>query len=830
MTTAQETLTRHGIKLESYVPGRYYTTCPKCSHTRSAPHRKLKVLGITIGDDGSVCWGCNHCAYSGPEKGSGERRELTSYIYRDAGGTPRFRKVRNRPGREPRFWLERADGRGGWVKGTKGVDTSIIYHANEVKKTIDDAQVICAVEGEKDADSLRALGIVATCNAHGASEPGKRPKWTKAHSEQLAGADIVVLNDNDAAGYEHADATCKLSLGVAKRVRRLDLKPHWPEIPKGGDVSDWLVAGHGGDELRALIASAPDYQPRAQQESACSEAAGNGGAIDDAAEIEKLARMPAIEYDRERKAAGKRLGLSRRSLLDTLVKAKRAELGLNKADGKAGHAIEFATPAPWPHTVAGAALLDGLSTVIGEYVITEQRYCDAAALWIVHTYLLDHFQVTPRIAIRSPVKRCGKSTLLRVLGCLAFKPLPTSSVTASVTFRVIEKHRPCLLIDEADMLLRSKDENKKDLYSVLLDGHARGGQSLRNVGVGDDYEPRAFNNFSAVAIASIGKLLDTLTDRSIVIELKRRKRSEQVKRRFRFDRVEHLTEMARQVMRWAVDNAERVAAVEPNMPASIFDRAADNWRPLLAIADAAAGKWPQRARTAAVEICGFDDEDEEGRLELLLGDIRDVFDKSGEDRISSAHLIEQLCEIVPRPWAEYGKNDKEITQHQLARLLKPLGIPTQKVASGDTRVNGYFRADFEEAFERYLGAKADSPSSNSDTRTPCDEIRTSAIFSSDSSDPRVRVGKCEKPNNDGPESECPSRKGGNGDARTTSTSEPCAGSGPERSLDPTELCAYCNRPGGNLVATGDGPTHRLHRECEAPWIEERMAVEGIWRA
>jgi hypothetical protein len=62
MTTAQETLTRHGIKLESYVPGRYYTTCPKCSHTRSAPHRKLKVLGITIGDDGSVCWGCNHCA------------------------------------------------------------------------------------------------------------------------------------------------------------------------------------------------------------------------------------------------------------------------------------------------------------------------------------------------------------------------------------------------------------------------------------------------------------------------------------------------------------------------------------------------------------------------------------------------------------------------------------------------------------------------------------------------------------------------------------------------------------------------------------------------
>ena len=85
----------------------------------------------------------------------------------------------------------------------------LIYRADEVKKAIAEGRIIACVEGEKDADNLWALGIAATCNAHGASEPGKRAKWTKAHSEQLAGADIVVLNDNDAAGYEHADATCK---------------------------------------------------------------------------------------------------------------------------------------------------------------------------------------------------------------------------------------------------------------------------------------------------------------------------------------------------------------------------------------------------------------------------------------------------------------------------------------------------------------------------------------------------------------------------------------------------------------------------------------------
>src|SRR5262249_12215835 len=162
---------------------------------------------------------------------------LQSYVYRDADGTVRFRKVRNRRGREPRFWLERATA-DGWAKGTKGVDTKILYRADEVKRASAEGRVIACVEGEKDVDNLWAIGIAATCNAHGASEPDKRPKWEKAHSAQLAGADIVVFNDNDPAGYEHADATCKLSLGVAKRVRRLDLAPHWPNMPKGADVSD----------------------------------------------------------------------------------------------------------------------------------------------------------------------------------------------------------------------------------------------------------------------------------------------------------------------------------------------------------------------------------------------------------------------------------------------------------------------------------------------------------------------------------------------------------------------------------------------------------------
>jgi hypothetical protein len=264
----EELLLAHHIALTDLSPGRHYTTCPECSSGRStAAHRTMKCLGVTIEAEDKVFWGCNHCGMSGPQPkpNGGGGPELTAYVYRDAAGVARFRKVRNLPGREPRFWLEQSDGNDGWNKGTKGVDTGIIYRADEVARAIAAGRMVLVAEGEKDCDSLRALGFVATCNAHGASEMGKAPKWKPHHSAQLKGADVVVLNDNDAPGYAHADATCKLSIGVAKRVRRLDLALHWPNAPKGGDVSDWLAQGHTREELATLIEDARDYEGRATE-------------------------------------------------------------------------------------------------------------------------------------------------------------------------------------------------------------------------------------------------------------------------------------------------------------------------------------------------------------------------------------------------------------------------------------------------------------------------------------------------------------------------------------------------------------------------------------
>ena len=130
--------------------------------------------------------------------------------------------------------------------------------------------------------------------------------------------------------------------------------------------------------------------------------------------------------------------------------------------------------------------------------------------------------ITPRLAILSPVLRCGKTTLLDVLAALVYRPLPAANCSASSIFRVVEKHRPCLLIDEADSFLSANEE----LRGVLNSGHRRGGSVLRNVG--DDHEPRAFATYAACAIAMIGQLPGTLADRSVTIGLVRRKADEAV--------------------------------------------------------------------------------------------------------------------------------------------------------------------------------------------------------------------------------------------------------------------------------------------------------------
>jgi hypothetical protein len=358
--------------------------------------------------------------------------------------------------------------------------------------------------------------------------------------------------------------------------------------------------------------------------------------------------------------------------------------------------ILFADPEPWPSIVNGAGLLDDIVSLIRRYVIVSHDAAHAVTLWILHAWALDAFDISPLLVITSPTKRCGKTTLLEAIELLVPRPLPASNITAAALFRAIEKFKPVMLIDEADTFMGEKEE----LRGVINSGHRRASAFVIRT-VGDEHEPKTFSTWGAKAIATIGKLSGTMEDRSITISMRRRAPGEHTEK-FRTAAYRSSADpLRRQAFRWACDLIPTLKTITPEEPKELNDRASDNWRPLLAIAELCGGEWPARARRAALELSADVDEAEGSAVVDLLHEFKELF--QSRDRITSADLAEHLGGQVDKRWAEW-RHGKPITQRQIARLLAPLKIKPDSIRVGGTTgtVKGYLMEWFEDAFARYI--------------------------------------------------------------------------------------------------------------------------------
>jgi len=416
---------------------------------------------------------------------------------------------------------------------------------------------------------------------------------------------------------------------------------------------------------------------------------------DAAARIAELARLPPIEYDRQRKKAAQELG-TRVGALDDEVKKLKASLE-NEPTGQ-GQPLRLEDPEPWPEPVNGNELLRKLCAYYNRYVVLPEKADVAVSLWTLHSHAFEASNVVPILTIESPQMRCGKSTLVTALGKVTRRAVIASNITAAGVFRTIEKWKPTLLLDETDTFLKGNEE----MRGVLDSGHTRDTAYVIRM-VGDNHDPCMFSTFTPRALSHIGRLTGTLKDRSIVVRMRRKRRTEAVKK-LRDCSEKETDDLIRQCARWANDNQQALEKLNPDIPAELHDRAADNWQPLLAIADLAGGDWPERAREAAKALTDIEGDDDSIGV-MLLADIRQTFEGKTEDRISSKELAEVLGEMHDRPWSEWKSGravTKPITQNQLARLLNPFGITPKGVRFGQKTPRGYYRDDFEDAFSRYL--------------------------------------------------------------------------------------------------------------------------------
>jgi putative DNA primase/helicase len=261
-------------------------------------------------------------------------------------------------------------------------------------------------------------------------------------------------------------------------------------------------------------------------------------------------------------------------------------------------------------------------------------------------------------------------------------------------FRTVEMARPTLLIDEADTFLAANEE----LRGILNSGHSKDGNVIRLVG--DDHEPRAFSTWCPTAIAAIGRLPNTIDDRSIKIVMRRRRRDESVER-IGESGIKELSVLARKARRWVDDHIDELRAADPLVPNELHDRAADNWRPLLAIADVANAELSKVARHVAIVLSKSSVTDQESWRIQLLSDIRSLFSNRGIDRIPSDDAVSYLIGLDERPWSEMNKG-RNMTKTTLARFLKPFEIAPTTIRVNERTVKGYHLAMFEDAFSRYL--------------------------------------------------------------------------------------------------------------------------------
>ena len=532
------------------------------------------------------------------------KKLVATFPYPDATGVEEYQIRRFDLGNGSKTFEAWHKKDGKYVPGM-GEHKPILYHLPEIPDWIATGKRIYIPEGELKVDRIIAQGGAATTSPFGAGHNKWRPEYSKA----LAGAEVVILPDNDKTGRDFAQDKAASLYGSAKSVKVLGLLG----LPEKGDIIDWFNAGGTFEQLEQLTSEAPEWKP-----------------------------------------------------------APEEELG---------------------------GLLADVESFISLYVSTGGAERTALALWVVHTHAIEAAECTPYLHVTSPEKQSGKTRLLEVLTLLVSRAWFTARVSAAVLVRKVSRDAPTLLLDETDSAFKADKEYSEALRGLLNAGYRRGGVASLCVKKGGDFDLVDFPVFCAKVLSGIGQLPDTVADRSIRINMKRRSPDEPVER-FRLRAAQaQVSPLRERLEQWANVAVTRLADARPVLPEELSDRAADVWEPLFAVSDMAGGEWPRRSRQAAGVLSSHADDDGLSWGAQLLRDIALVLD-GREGPIPSGELVAALVEREESPWGDL--RGRPLDARKLARMLRPYGIRPHTVRLGNATLKGYQAEDFGDAFTRYI--------------------------------------------------------------------------------------------------------------------------------
>jgi hypothetical protein len=179
---------------------------------------------------------------------------------------------------------------------------------------------------------------------------------------------------------------------------------------------------------------------------------------------------------------------------------------------------------------AGEQMLDAVHGFIGQFVAYPSVHARVAhSLWIVHTHLMDKWESTPRLAFLSAEPASGKTRALEVAELLVPNPVSAVNVSPAYLFRKVGSEKGVtILLDEIDTVFGPKAKENEEICGLLNAGHRRGAVAGRCVTSGKTVMTEEIPAYSAVALAGLGWLPDTILSSSVIIRMRRRHQDEHV--------------------------------------------------------------------------------------------------------------------------------------------------------------------------------------------------------------------------------------------------------------------------------------------------------------
>lgn len=392
------------------------------------------------------------------------------------------------------------------------------------------------------------------------------------------------------------------------------------------------------------------------------------------------------------------------------------------------------------HCETTADLLDACCEWVRKYVRLSPDQVTVIAAWILHTWAIDAAYFTPYLHITAPEKRCGKSRLLDTLEYVVCKPCKSGNMSPAALVRVVNKHHATLLLDEMDVALGGNKESVEVYRGVLNNGFERGKVFVRCTG--KNFEVEEFDVFGAKALAGIGRLPDTVADRSIPIEMKRKKVGDKFPPARGRDVKAAAKTLVEKLQSWASKQTIDTLSDARPIADGLEDRQLDISEPLLAIADLAGGEWPVKLRDSLGVLFHSEASEDTSNGVWLLRDIweifaerigMDVFNEHGRqtqsDRISSFEMCTKLNSKEDAPWREGGKAERPLTQSGLAHLLKPYHVSPRTIRFGhDPTQKGYLKEDFADPWVQFCPDLASLAVTPVTTRASIDESSLSGAI------------------------------------------------------------------------------------------------------